>query len=293
MAQNTGLLEAVRDRILVCEGAMGSMLAAQGLSFHNTTEMNLRHPEAVADVHRAYKDAGAEVFQTNTLAANLHMLERAGLAGEAAEAQVAAIRLLRDVVGGDGFIGADIGPTGAMIEPFGDLAVCDAVSVFRQQLEVMLAEGVDFVLFETFEVLEELEAGIEAFRELGATVPLAATMSFSSTGGRTMMGTDGANAARRLEEAGVDIIGANCGDPASLSVAIQAMRTVTPRPLMAQANAGVPRLVSGETVFDGTPVDSGQLASDLIRDGVRILGGCCGTTPEHIRQIARAAHAAA
>jgi methionine synthase I (cobalamin-dependent) len=293
MASDSRLLDALASRVLVCEGAMGSMLSAQGVVFQNSGEVNLRHPEAVANVHRAYREAGAEVFQTNTFSSNQHMLERAGLAAQAAEIQVAAVRILKDVVGDSGFIAANIGPTGGMIAPYGDLDPAEAVAVFRRQLEVMLAEGVDLVLYETFEVIEELEAGVTAFREVGGTVPLAATVSFSSEIGRTMMGTDGASAARRLDDLGVDIIGANCGHPTGLHVAIQAMRAVTPRPLMAQANAGVPQLIAGETVFDGKPVDSGVLASALIRDGVRIIGGCCGTTPEHIRQIARAAQAEA
>ena len=272
---------------------MGSMLSAQGIKFANTGEVNLRHPEAVATVHRAYKEAGAEVFQANTFAANTHMLERAGLGAQAAEIQTAAVRIVREVVGDDGYIGADIGPTGAMIAPYGDLEPAAATAIFRQQLEVMLAAGVDFVLFETFEVIEELQAGIAACREIGVELPLLATVSFSSPNGRTMMGTDGATAAHKLDELGADIIGANCGDPKGLRIAIQAMGTVTQRPLMAQANAGVPHLVGGETVFDGKPVEAGQFAADLVREGVRIIGGCCGTTPEHIRQIARAAEAAA
>jgi methionine synthase I (cobalamin-dependent) len=272
---------------------MGSMLAAQGIKFTNTGEVNLRHPEAVAKVHREYKDAGVEVFLANSFAANAHMLERAGFGAQAAEIQAAAVRIAREAVGDGGYIGADIGPTGGMIAPYGDLEPAAATAVFRQQLEAMLTAGVDFVLFETFEVIEELQAGIAAFRELGAMVPLAASLSFSSPNGRTMMGTDGSAAARKLDELNVDIIGANCGDPEGLRVAIQAMRTVTQRPLMAQANAGVPHLVAGETVFAGKPVESGQLAAALVREGVRIIGGCCGTTPEHIRQIARAAEAAA
>jgi len=285
------LLAAVEQRVLVCEGAMGSMLTAKGVTYRNSGEANLSHPGAVEEIHRAYQEAGAEVFQTNTFAANLGMLEQAGLADSAVQIQVEAVRLCREAVGPDAFVGANGGPTGGLLEPLGSLKYADAVAIYRQQFEVMLAQPVDFVLLETFEAIEELEAAVEGVRQAGCEMPIATTMSFSNPNGRNMMGQDGAAVARAMMEMGVEIIGANCGHPDGLLTAMRQIAEISDRPLMAQANAGIPKLVGGQTIFDGTPEESGMLAATLVELGVRIVGGCCGTTPEHIRQIARAATA--
>jgi methionine synthase I (cobalamin-dependent) len=292
MAAKTGILAAADERVLVCEGAMGTVLARKGLRLRNSAEANLSHPEVVAEVHREYLEAGAEVFQTNTFAAALPMLERAGLGDRAAEVWAAAARIAREVVGDGGFVGANLGPTGELLEPLGPLSMDEAVALFRRQIEAMAPAGLDFVLGETFEALEEAEAAARAARLAAPELPLAITMSFSLPVGRTSMGVTGRQAAERLVDLGADIIGANCGHPEGLLAAIGEMVEVAgDRVLMAQPNAGMPQLRGGETVFDGTPQWSGETAARLIETGVRIVGGCCGTTPEHVRQIARAARA--
>ena len=287
------LLAQLNQRVVVGEGAMGSMLTAKGIKYRNTGEVNLTHPEVVAEIHRAYQEAGAEVFQTNTFAANLGMLRRIGLAEQAASVQSAAIEIVREAVGPDAYVAAGAGPTGALLEPLGDMSYEEAVTIYRQQFEVMLAGPVDFVLLETFESLEEVTAALDGVRATGAEVPIAVTMSFSIANGRTSMGTDGATVARELAARGVDIIGANCGHINGLLVAIREMSTTVDLPLMAQANAGQPQLIGGEAVYQGTPRQSGELAAELISAGVRLIGGCCGTTPEHIHEIARVARASA
>ncbi len=294
MARGKQMLEEMDNRVLVCEGAMGTMLTAKGISYRNTGEANLSHPEVVAEIHHEYQQAGAEVFQTNTFAANLGMLRRAGLDEQAAQIQTAAIHILREAVGQDAYVAAGAGPTGDLIEPLGELSRDEAVAIYRQQFEVMLATGmVDFVLLETFEDMGELQAAIRAVREVDPNIVIAATVSFSMAEGRTMMGVSGTEAARQLVAEGVDIIGANCGDLDGLMVAVREMCQVVDRPLMVQANAGQPQLVDGEAVFRGTPQESGRLAAELIACGVRLVGGCCGTTPDHIREIVRAARATA
>ncbi len=293
MANGKQMFQQMDERVLVCEGAMGTMLTAKGISYRNTGEVNLTHPEVVAEIHYEYQQAGAEVFQTNTFAANLGMLRRAGLAEQAARIQTAAVHILRETVGQDAYVAAGAGPTGQLLEPLGELSRPEAVAIYRQQFEVMLATGmVDFALLETFEDIGELQAAIAAVREVDPNIVIAATVSFSMANGRTMMGVGGAEAARQLAAEGVDIIGANCGDLEGLMVAVREMRQAVDLPLMAQANAGQPQLVDGEAVFRGTPQESGQLAAQLIACGVRLVGGCCGTTPGHIREIARAARAA-
>lgn len=293
------LPEAAADRVLVCEGAMGTVLARKGLRFRNSAEANLSHPDVVAEVHREYLEAGADLFQTNTFAANLPMLERAGLASQAAEVQAAAVRILREALAqagplsdGRGWIAANLGPTGELLEPLGTLTADDAEGIYRQQLEAMVPVGVDFILGETFEALEEAEAAARAALSVAPELPLAITMSFSLPKGRTSMGVTGRQAAERLVELGVDILGVNCGHPDGLLAAFGEMvEAANGRVLMAQPNAGVPRLAGGETVFDGTPRWSGEMAAKLIGMGARIVGGCCGTTPDHVRQVARAARA--
>ena len=288
-----GLLERLAQETLICEGAMGSELSARGVVFRNTGEANLTAPEVVAAVHRDYQQAGAQVFQTNTFAANLLMLERAGLAEQAAAMQTAAVRLCREAVGPDGLVGANLGPTGRLLAPLGEVSREEVVACYRHQLEVMLAQSVDFVLLESFEALEEVEAVLEAVRAVGCTLPVAVTMSFSSPQGRSMMGVDGARAGRELTALGADVVGANCGHPEGLLTAVRAMAEVTDRPLMAQPNAGMPELVAGRTVYRQSPEEFGRFAQALVESGVRLLGGCCGTTPAHIRQLARVARAGA
>lgn len=293
MSRGKQLMAELNERVLVCEGAMGSMLTAKGIKYRNTGEVNLTHPDAVAEIHRTYQEAGAEVFQTNTFAANLGMLRRAGLADQAAAIQSAAVRILRQAVGPEAYVAANGGPTGALVAPLGDMSYEEAVAIYRQQFEVMLAGPVDFVLLETFESIEEVTAAIEAVRAVGANIPIAVTISFSMPNGRTSMGIDGGTAARELAAQSVDIIGANCGHIDGLLAAIREMSTTVDVPLMAQANAGQPQLIDGQAVYQGTPREAGELAAQLISAGVRLIGGCCGTTPEHIREIARVARASA
>lgn len=272
---------------------MGTMLARKGLRLRNTAKANLIYPDVVREVHAEYLEAGAEVFQTNTFAANLPMLERAGLSERAAEIQAAAVKILREAVGEQGYVGANLGPTGELLAPLGSLEFGDAVAIYRQQLDAMVPLGVDFILGETFEALEEAEAAVVAARQVAPHLPVAITMSFSLPNGRTSMGVSGRRAAERLLELDVDIMGVNCGHPEGLLVAFGEMAEVAgERVLMAQPNAGVPQLREGETVFNGTPTWSGEIAARLIGMGARIVGGCCGTTPDHIRQVARAARAA-
>jgi methionine synthase I (cobalamin-dependent) len=285
------IVERAQQGLLVCEGAMGSELAARGVSFRNSGEANLSHPEVVAAIHRDYLEAGATVFQTNTFAANQLMLERAGLGEQAAVIQTAAVRIVREAVGPEPLVALDIGPTGHLLEPLGGLPREAAVACYRRQLEVMLPQAVDFVLAETFEALDEVETVVEAVRASGCALPVAVTMAFSSPQGTTMMGHDGAQAARRLADLGVDLIGANCGHVEGLRRAVQQMAEVSDLPLMAQPNAGQPELVVGRTVYRQTPEEFGRFAQELVEMGARIIGGCCGTTPAHIRQLARVARA--
>jgi methionine synthase I (cobalamin-dependent) len=290
MADTTGpgrdILALIAQRPRLTEGAMGTMLAARGLASENTGERNLTHPDAVADIHRSYLAAGTEVFWGNSFAANRRMLERAGLGEHVAEIQRAAICIVREAIGPEYPCGANVGPTGGLLEPYGDMTRDEAVAIYREQIENQLPEGPDFIVFETFEALEELEAALEAARQVAPDLPRIASVSFSSPNGRTMMGVDGARAAEKLIEWGADVIGTNCGHLEGLKIGVREMVRVADRPVMAEPNAGVPMLVGTETRFEGTPGQSADLAAELLDLGVRLIGGCCGNTPDHIRAMA-------
>ncbi len=292
MADPTGpgrdVLALIAQRPRLMEGAMGTVLAARGLACENTGERNLTHPEIVADIHRSYLEAGSEVFQSNSFASNRRMLERAGLGDRVAEVQRAALRIGREAVGPGYPCGANVGPTGGLLEPYGEMTREEAIAVFREQIENQLPEGPDFVLFETFEDVNELLLGLEAADLADPDHRLArlACVSFSSPRGRTMMGTDGAQAAELLAAGGADVIGTNCGHVEGLRIGLQDILRVADRPVMAEPNAGIPVLVGSETRFEGTPEQSAKLAGELLELGVRLVGGCCGNTPDHIRAMA-------
>lgn len=281
----TPILDAIKDRVLVANGAMGTMLAAAGLKLSNSAQANLDHPDVIRDIYRQYAEAGATVFQSNTFAANETMLRHAGLEARHDEANQLGFRLVREVVGEKAYIAANFGPAGEMLRPLGLMSAEECAAVFERQAQVLLAEKPDFVLLETFEALEELEAAVAGIRAAGLNAPLAITFSFSQPSGRSMMGVTPRQAAEKMLELGADIIGANCGLPEVTLAALREMAEVTDRPLMVQANAGLPELRAGEACFSGSPQDSAELAIEAAKLGARIIGGCCGTSPAHIRAM--------
>jgi len=288
MANRQPILDAIKDRVLVANGAMGTMLAAAGLRLNNSAQANLDHADIVRDIYRQYAEAGATVFQSNTFAANETMLKHAGLADRHDEANHLGFSLVREVVPAECYVAANIGPCGEMLRPLGLATAEEVAALFERQARVLLAEEPDFVLLETFEALEELEAAVAGVRAAGLNVPLAITFSFSQPSGRSMMGVSPRQAAEKIVELGADIVGANCGLPEVTLAALREMAEVTDRPLMVQANAGLPELREGQACFSGSPEDSAQLARQAAEIGARIIGGCCGTDPAHIRAMQQA-----
>ena len=284
----TPLLKALKERVLVANGAMGSMLAARGLRLTNSATANITAPDIVAGIMRDYRQAGADILQSNSFAASMPMLQAAGMAEHHDEINRQAMQILHRSVDEDPYLLANMGPTGEMLAPLGRLEPAQAQEFFRQQAEVLLSESPDGVLLETFEALDELEAAVAGVREVSTEIPLLITFSFSQANGRSMMGVSGEQAARAMREMGADVIGANCGLPEALLIALREISAVAGGevPLMAQFNAGVPRMQAGETVFDGSPADLVELGREAVDLGARIVGGCCGTTPEHIRELA-------
>ncbi len=275
----------------VFDGAMGTMLYQKGVFINRCyDELNLKEPELVKEVHRAYVQAGAELIETNTFGANRVKLAQYGLEHRVAEINARAAELARAAVADRALVGGSIGPLGIRIEPFGPTSVDEARGFFREQAEGLLAGGVDFFILETFGDLEEIHQALLAVRELG-DLPVMAQMTVQEQG-ETAYGTAPEACAARLEEWGADVIGFNCSvGPHGILEAIETIAPLTRTRLSAQPNAGLPRDVHGRKMYMASPEYMAKFAQRLIRAGTTFVGGCCGTTPEHIKRIADAAHA--
>jgi len=282
-------LEAISERVLVLDGAMGTMLQERGLKpGQSPEELNLTLPEVVASVHRAYREAGADIIVTNTFGGNREKLSHYGLEGRLREINRAGVAIARKAAGESAYVAASIGPTGKFVEPVGDLSFDAMAAIFREQAEALIDAGADLITLETFLDIKEIRAAVIAIRELSPTIPIIAMLTFDDMG-RSVLGTPPEAAAITLEAVGADIIGSNCGlGVDGIYEILQAMRRVTGRPLISQANAGLPVLKDGKTTFPGTPDEMTAYHDRLLELGVRIIGGCCGTTPEHIRAIRNA-----
>ncbi|MRR54963.1 MAG: 5-methyltetrahydrofolate--homocysteine methyltransferase [Deltaproteobacteria bacterium] len=279
-------LEVIRERILVLDGAMGTMLQERGLKpGQSPEELNLTLPEVVAGVHRAYHDAGADIIVTNTFGGNREKLSHYGLEGRLREINRAGVTIAREIAGNSAYVAASIGPTGKFVEPVGDLSFDAMAAIFREQAEALIEAGADLITLETFLDIKEIRAAVIAIRELSATIPIIAMLTFDDMG-RSVLGTPPEAAAITLDAVGADIIGSNCGlGVDGIYEILRSMRRVTERPLISQANAGLPILKDGKTIFPGTPEEMTAYHDRMLELGVRIIGGCCGTTPEHIRAI--------
>ena len=278
-------LATLGQRVLTLDGAMGTLLQERGLPPGGCPElMNRTAPEVVGGIHREYAEAGADIIVTNSFGGNRPKLSHYGLEDAVADLNRRAVAIAREAAGPDRFVAASVGPTGRFLEPVGDAGFAEMVEIFAEQIRALAEAGADLISFETFLDIRELRAGVIACRDV-CTLPIIAQLTFDD-GGRTVLGTPPEAAAVTLDALGVDIIGSNCGlGIDGIYAVLERMRAVTPRPLIAQANAGLPQLVDGCTVFPGTPEEMTAFHDRLISLGVRIIGGCCGTTPAHIRAI--------
>ncbi|HEX8559174.1 MAG TPA: bifunctional homocysteine S-methyltransferase/methylenetetrahydrofolate reductase [Pyrinomonadaceae bacterium] len=276
------------DRVTVFDGAMGTMLYMKGVYINRSyDELNLTNPELVRDVHEEYVRAGAEVIETNTFTATAHKLGQYGLEGRLREINATAARLAREAAGDSAYVAGAIGPLGLRIEPYGPTSFDEARQMFRQQAEALLEGGVDLFLLETFSDLSEMRQAIAAVREL-TDLPVVAQMTIMLDG-NTSFGATPEVFTARLDEWGADVIGLNCGvGPATVLTAVERMRVATAKRLSAQPNAGLPRDVQGRQFYMCSPEYMAKYAKRLIQAGVRFIGGCCGTTPAHIKLISDA-----
>jgi homocysteine S-methyltransferase len=278
-------LEALDERVLVCDGAMGTMLYAQGVFINRSFDsLNLSDPGHVRAVHHAYAQAGADVIETNTFGANRIKLRAFGLAERLHEINVAGTRLARDGAGSSAYVAGAIGPLGIRIEPWGRMGQDEAHDYFREQAQALLDGGVDLFLLETFRDLNEICAAIGAVRSV-CPLPIVAQMTIEDDG-NTLDGTAPEQFAPALQEAGADVIGLNCSiGPAHMLETLERMTAATEVGLSAQPNAGRPRDVDGRTIYLTSPEYMASYARRFVERRVRLVGGCCGTTPEHIAEI--------
>lgn len=272
-------------RVHVVDGAMGTMLYDRGVFVHVCyDELNVSQPELVRDVHRAYLDAGADILETNTFGANPVKLSSFGIDADTERLNAAAARLAREVAGDEASVVGAIGPLGIRIEPFGPTAREEAEGFFGRQVEGLLSGDVDGFILETFADIEELAAAFRAVRAR-SDLPVIAQMTIGESG-VTAYGTDVETIAQRLTELGPDVIGLNCAvGPSAMLEAVERMAGLTDRPLSAQPNAGVPREVGDRRIYLASPEYMARYARRFIEAGARFVGGCCGTTPEHIRRV--------
>jgi len=277
---------------ILLDGAMGTMLMDAGLeSGDPPEEWNLIHPERILEVHRQYIQAGSQVILTNSFGGTSYRLAMHNLQDQVGELNRAAAQLARteaDQAPHLVLVAGSMGPTGQLLEPVGELVFEDAVEAFAEQASGLAAGGVDLFWIETMSDLGEVRAAVEGIRRV-SDLPISATLSFD-THKHTMMGVDPLQAVESLEALDLALLGANCGTGSDeLIEIIQLMATADPDlPLVAKANAGVPQVEAGEVVYNGTPEVMADYAVRVYQQGARLIGGCCGSTPDHIRAMAEA-----
>ena len=278
-------LEAIDERVLVCDGAMGTLLYAKGIFINRCFDgLNLTQPALVGEVHAEYVKAGADVIETNTFGANRIKLASFGLGDKVQAINTEGVKIAREASRDRAYVAGAIGPLGIRIEPWGRVGVDEAQEYFREQAEALAAAGVDLFIVETFRDLNEIRAAVAAVRSVSA-LPVVAQMT-TEEDGSSLDGTPPEEFAPALVATGADIIGLNCSvGPAPLLESIERMAGVTRARLSVQPNAGKPRDIEGRTIYLSSPEYMASYARRFIQKGVRLVGGCCGTTPAHIRQI--------
>ena len=275
--------------VLVADGAMGTMLFQRGLKPGECPErMNLEHPNVLEEIAQLYLNAGAEIVQTNTFGGSPLKLSMYGLDNKTEEINTRAVHAVRKVVAGKAYISASCGPTGKLLEPFGDTNPEVIYEAFYRQMSAVIGEGVDMICIETMTDLNEASLAVQAARSISSSIPVCATMTFDPTqrGFFTIMGVTIEQAANGLTQAGANIIGSNCGNGImNMIIIAKEFKKHTTLPVIIQSNAGVPILKNGISTFPETPEFMSEKSRELIDLGVKIIGGCCGTTPEHIAAI--------
>jgi len=276
------------DAVYVFDGAMGTRLYDKGIYINRSyDELNLVAADLVREVHEEYVRAGAEIIETNTFGATRHKLQPYGLESKVREINAAAAKIARQAASDRVYVAGAVGPLGVRIEPFGPTSFDEAKEIYQEQVEGLLEGGVDLFVLETFSELSEIEQAIRAVREL-SELPIVAQMTIQQDI-KTTFGTAPEVFTKKLDELGADVIGLNCGmGPTHVLHGLEIMRGATGKPLSAQPNAGLPRDVQGRQFYMGSPEYMAEFSRRFVQTGAKFVGGCCGTTPTHIKLIAEA-----
>ena len=276
-----------KQEIILLDGAMGTQLDRFGLMSRGRN--NLDAPEAVLKIHREYAQCGCDVLTTNTLTMNRIYIETHNVGVSVRDVNRAGAELARQAVDEHQYVLGDISSTGQLLEPYGTYKESQFYDAFKEQAEILAVSGVDGFIIETMFDLREAMCALRACKD-NFSLPVIVSIAFTTEtkGGRTIMGNSAEDCAKRLADAGADVIGANCGDldPAQMAVVVSVLHSATSLPVLAQPNAGRPKLVGNETVFEMPPAPFAAGITECLRAGARLVGGCCGTTPEHIRAVA-------
>lgn len=277
-------MEIAKTKYVLSDGAMGTMLQNRGLDAGSCPELwNTERRDDVYAVHKAYVEAGSLMLGTNTFGGNRIKLASYKLENRVRELNVAGASVAREAAGSDAIVAASIGPTGKLLEPLGDLSADEAEDAFAEQALALAEGGAGVILMESFSDLTEIMAALSGALKTG--LPCFCTMTFDS-GGRTIMGIDPVTAANTLSEGGASGVGANCGlGPDGTLEIVRQIRQSTDRLVISQPNAGLPKVVGWRTIYDSTPEDMAKYATLFAEIGTNIIGGCCGTTPEHIKAM--------
>jgi len=291
------LTEKINSGVFVLDGAMGTELIARGVEVGVCSDyLNIASPDIVLDIHRVYLDAGADAVVTNTFGANKFALARHKLGEKVEEINTAAAKIARQAAGEDRYVLGDIGPSGDFLEPLGTLEPDDLKAAFVEQAKGLLAGGIDGFIIETMTAIDEMTIAIEAVRLVNGDLPVFASMAFDRAGDdfRTMMGVDVESAVSKTVALGVDVVGFNCGRvplddyvPLAEKFVSAVKDSGKDAAVLAEPNAGLPELVEGRAVYKVTADDFAAVAEKIHLLGVNIIGGCCGTGPEHINMIAK------
>jgi 5-methyltetrahydrofolate--homocysteine methyltransferase len=278
------------ERPILFDGGMGTELVARGQSPGAATNVTI--PEVIREIQRAYVDAGAEVILTNTFSANAPALSRGGEAERLAEYVAAACRVAHEAAGEAAWVAGDIGPTGDFLEPVGSMTEEAMRDAFEESARCLREGGVDLFVVETMSDDRELTLAVQACRKVGGGAPVIASMSFDPVREeyRTNTGLTPSAAACAMQDSGADVMGANCGSvsPEQMAEIVRQLKKYVGRPVLIQANAGLPQLRDGRTVYDLAPEAFAAGMLKTIAAGARLVGGCCGTTPAHIKALAAA-----
>ncbi len=280
-------LSRLKKGPILCDGAMGTMLYAKGIFINRCyDELNISAADMIREIHRDYLHAGAEIIETNTFGANSFRLARHSCAERVRQINAAGAKLAREEAKAfDAYVAGSVGPLGIRIEPLGKTSLDEAFAAFVEQISALVEGGADLLILETFGYLNELEQAIRAAREVNANVPVIAQVTIDEDG-NCLDGSDPETFAVRLTDWGADVVGCNCSvGPVAMLGAIERVRRVTTAPLSAQPNAGVPRSVEGRNIYLSSPEYMSNYAREFVAAGVTVIGGCCGTTPEHIAAI--------